>query len=72
LVRSGDAVLYRVGGREITTQQELTNLLRQFPNKIDGAFVRVPDDVAFRWAAAAIQACKSADFTAVSYIPGSP
>ena len=72
LVRSGDAAIFRIGNREIATQDELTKVLRQFPNKLDGAFVRVPDDVAFRWAAAAIQACKSADFTTVSYIPWTP
>jgi biopolymer transport protein ExbD len=72
LVRSGDAAKFRIGSREIETQEELTQVLRQFPNKLDGAFVRVPDDVSFRWAAAAIQACKSADFTTVSYIPWSP
>ena len=72
VMRSGDATVFRVGAREITTQVELTQVLRQFPNKLDGAFVRVHDDVAFQWAAAAIQACKSADFTAVSYIPWKP
>lgn len=72
LVRSGDTVVFRIGNREMTTQDELTQVLRQFPNKLDGAFIRVPDDVAFRWPAAAIQACKSADFTMVSYLPWSP
>jgi biopolymer transport protein ExbD len=72
VVRSGDAALFRIGAREFKTQEELTAVLRQFPNKLDGAFVRVPDDVSFRWAAAAIQACKSADFIAVSYIPWMP
>jgi hypothetical protein len=64
--------VFKLGAREISSQTELTNVLRQFPNKLDGAFVRVHDDVDFRWAAAAIQAAKAADFTAVSYIPWSP
>jgi biopolymer transport protein ExbD len=72
VVRSGDAALFRIGAREFTNQEELTSVLRQFPNKLDGAFVRVHDEVAFRWAAAAIQACKSADFANVSYVPWSP
>lgn len=72
VVRSGDAVVFRVGSRELTTQTELTQVLRQFPNKLDGAYVRVHDDVSFQWAAAAIQACKSADFVLVSYIPWKP
>lgn len=66
------SVVFRVGAREIDTQDELTKLLRQFPNKLDGAFVRVHDEVPFKYTAAAIQACKSADFVAVSYIPWRP
>jgi biopolymer transport protein ExbD len=72
VARSGDGVVFRVGAREITSQAELTQVLRQFPNKLDGAYVRVHDDVSFQWAAAAIQACKSADFVLVSYIPWKP
>jgi len=69
VVRSGSGVVFRVGSREMTSQEELTSVLRGFPNKLDGAFVRVSDDAPFRWAAAAIQACKDAGFVAVSYIP---
>jgi biopolymer transport protein ExbD len=72
VLRSGDGALFRIGSREISSQDELTGVLRQFPNKLDGAFVRVHDDVSFRFAAAAIQACKSADFSVVSYIPWKP
>lgn len=61
--------VYRIGQREMTDQQELTDLLRQFENKLDGAFVRVSDEAPFAMAAGAIQACKSAGFTSVSYIP---
>jgi biopolymer transport protein ExbD len=64
--------LFQVGARQIHSQEELTRVLQQFPNKLEGAFVRVHDNVPFRWAAAAVQACKSADFTSVSYIPWSP
>jgi biopolymer transport protein ExbD len=66
---SGDRTVFKVGGREFTNQEDLTTLLRQFPNKLDGAFVRVSGEVPFGMAAAAIQACKSADFSSVSYIP---
>jgi len=59
---------FRIGAREILTQQELTSVLRQFPNR-DAAFVRVSDEVPFDLAAAAIQACKSARFVTVSYVP---
>ncbi len=69
IVPGGSGFVYRVGSRELTSEVELTNVLRAFPNKLDGAFVRVSDGAPFRMAAAAIQACKDADFTAVSYVP---
>ncbi len=69
VVRSGGRFVYRLGERELTTQQELTTILRQFDNKADGAFVRVSDDAPFAMAAAAIQACKTARFAMVSYVP---
>ena len=50
-------------------QQELVQVLRQFENKFDGAFVRVSDDAPFDMVAAAIQACKTARFATVSYVP---
>lgn len=61
--------VFRVGSRELLSSDELTNVLRGFPNKLDGAFVQVSDGAPFRMAAAAIQACKDADFAAVSYVP---
>jgi biopolymer transport protein ExbD len=69
VVASGGQFVYQVGQREITSEYELLNLLRQFENKVDGAFVRVADEVPFRMAAAAIQACKTAGFISVSYVP---
>lgn len=61
--------VFQLGTRQFTTQQELAQVLRQFDNKVDGAFVRVGDDVPFDMAAAAIQACKTAQFVTVSYVP---
>lgn len=69
IARSSGRFVYRLGEREVTTQQELTDLLRRFDNKADGAFVRVGDDAPFALAAAAIQACKTARFAMVSYVP---
>lgn len=66
---SGDDFVYKLGTRELKTIEELTNILRQFPNKADGAFVRVSDDAPFGMAAGAIQACYDAEFTTVSYVP---
>lgn len=61
--------VYKLGGREMTSPDELTEVLRQFDNKLDGAFVRVEDDAPFQMAADAIQACKNARFSLVWYVP---
>jgi biopolymer transport protein ExbD len=72
-VRGGSSgFVYQVGEREMTSLQELIGVLRQFENKIDGAFVRVSDEAPFRMAASAVQACKSSGFDTVSYIPLEP
>jgi biopolymer transport protein ExbD len=70
VVRGGSGeFVYRLGGRELASAEELTDVLSRFDNKLDGAFVRAVDDAPFEMAASAIQACKSARFTAVSYVP---
>jgi biopolymer transport protein ExbD len=69
VVRGSSGDVYRLGGREFQNIGELRAVLVQFENKLDGAFVRVADDVSFDSAAAAIQACKDAQFVAVSYVP---
>ncbi len=69
VVKSESGYVFRVGSREMKTQQELVGLLRQFGNRSDGAFVRVSDEVPFDMAAAAIQACKTARFVTVTYVP---
>lgn len=69
IVAGGGGFVYRVGGRELLSEQELEDILRGFPNKLDGAFVQVSDDAPFAMAAAAIQASKNAGFLAVSYVP---
>lgn len=61
--------VYKVGGREMTSAAELTDVLRQFDNKLDGAFIRVEDDAPFQMAADAIQASKNARFSLVFYVP---
>jgi len=72
VVLSGDTYVYKLGQREIHDFRELSDLLDQFDNKAEGAFVRVSDGAPFRMAAAAVQACKNAGFVAVSYIPLEP
>jgi biopolymer transport protein ExbD len=62
---SGDYV-FQLGGRELTSPAELTQVLAQFENKTQ-SFVRAADDAPFQMAAAAIQACKDARFTVATY-----
>lgn len=69
IVPAGGTFVFRLGSREVVTADELIEILRPFPNKEDGAFVRVHDDVPFDLPAAAIQACKTAGFSAVAYVP---
>jgi biopolymer transport protein ExbD len=69
VVPADGGYVYRVGGRELHSQQELERVLRGLENKADGAFVRVSDVVPFDVAAAAIQACQAARFLTVSYVP---
>jgi biopolymer transport protein ExbD len=69
VVQSGNRSVYKLGSLEMTSDQELVKVLDRFQNKMDGAVVRVADDVPFFMAAAAIQACKSAKFVKVSYVP---
>lgn len=61
--------VYRLGGREITSENELTKVLSLLPNKADGAFVRPSGNAPFAMTAAAIAACKEARFFGVSYVP---
>ena len=69
IVPGAGRFVFKLGSREMSSQQELTGVLEQFPNKMDGAFVRVDDAAPVHMAAAAIQACKDAGFTIVSYVP---
>ena len=69
VVQGVTGYVYRLGQRELDDPQQLYDLLRQFDNKLQGAFVRVSDGAPFRMAAAAVQACKDAGFPTVSYVP---
>ncbi len=68
---TGGGTVFKLGTRMISSFDELVKILRQFPNKRDGAFVRVSNDIPFVMAAQAIQAARDAGFVSVSYIPAS-
>ncbi len=64
----GGVPTYLLGDRTARDKQSLTAILRQLP-KETGVFVRVSGDVSVGFAAAAIQACRDAGFSRVSYVP---
>ena len=69
VVNVGGSFVYKLGAREMATREELVEVLTAMPPSTDGAFVRVADEAPFGMAAAAIQACKAANYLMVSYVP---
>jgi biopolymer transport protein ExbD len=72
IVAVGPQFVMRLGGRDFTTAQPLVEVLQQLDSREEGAVVRVPPEAPFELAATAIQACKSAGYTQVSYVPTNP
>lgn len=62
------AVVFIMGERVMRTKRELTQLLVQLP-KESGVFVKVEGRAPVRATAAALQACKDAGFSRVTYVP---
>ncbi len=69
VTKEGGRTFFRLGTATYTTDAQLIALLKQFDQKQDGAYVKVSDAAEFGFAARAMQACKTAGFSAVSYIP---
>ncbi|QOJ01426.1 MAG: hypothetical protein HRU70_13385 [Phycisphaeraceae bacterium] len=63
-----DGVVFRLGGRVVRDQAGLVAVLGELP-RAAGVVVRVSDAAPSWGAAAAVQACKDAGFTKVSYVP---
>jgi len=64
-----DRVRYRLGGVITNELEEIERVLETFQNKMDGAFIKVDNDVPFDHVAQAIAACKRSGFSIVSYLP---
>lgn len=62
--------IFAIGSRRAATRDELAGILAQLP-KDGGVFVRVLPTATVDSAAGALQACKDAGFTRVSYVPAS-
>ena len=65
----GNRVLYQLGATRTSELKKLMDIMRDFENKADGAFVRVGGDVPFEHAAQVIGAFKANGFANVSYLP---
>lgn len=62
-------VRYRLASRAMKDKAETVNVLGKLP-KEPGIVVKVADDVPVSAAAAALQACRDAGFSRVSYVAG--
>ena len=64
-----DKVRYRLGAVITNDLDEIERMLETFENKLDGAFVKVDNEVPFDHVAQVIAACKRSGFPVVSYLP---
>jgi hypothetical protein len=69
IAKTPGGFVFQVGGRQLASREELTTVLKQLENKLNGAYVRAADEAPFLMAAAAIQACKDAGFLKTIYAP---
>ena len=67
VLAQGGSVVFKVGGQQLVSQEDLRELLTQLPKEA-GVFLRV-DDAAPVWAAAAaLQACHDAGYEKLTYV----
>ena len=69
IVRQNGIPVWQIGATVTTDLKIIRQILDQYPDKSGGAFVRLSDNCPFGMAAAAINACKQAGFTNVSFVP---
>lgn len=60
---------YRSGATWSSRLSTLLPIIRGYPDKSAGAWIRLADDVPFRMAARAINTCRQEGFAAVSLVP---
>lgn len=68
--REDGRVVFRIGERAFTERAPLVELLSRL-NKDAGVFVKGANDVPVEATAAALQSCKDAGFTRITYVPAS-
>ena len=62
-------IFFKIGAVKSDKLEDIKNILREFENKSEGAFVRAADNVPFEAVAQTIGACKSSGFQSVSFLP---
>ncbi len=68
VIMENGSIVYRMGDRAMSDRKTLVDLLSRL-NKDAGVFVRVSGEVPVEAAAVALQACKDAGITRVTYVP---
>jgi biopolymer transport protein ExbD len=69
IVRVEGRAVYRVGATIGADLPTVASIIRNYPDKTAGAWVRMADDVPFGMAALAVNACRESGFEAVSLVP---
>ncbi len=69
IVRDNGVPVYRLGSVVTASEKMLLQVLEKYPDKSQGAIVRLADDCDFGMAAVAIARCRRAGFQNVSLIP---
>jgi len=69
VIRQNGVAVYRLGTTVTSNLEIVSEVLEKYPDKTQGAFVRLSDDCPFGMAAAAISRCRRAGFNNVSLVP---
>ena len=69
IFRVGNTVFFQLGGVKTSDQSQLNQIIKSFPNKNEGGYIRVGQEVPFERAAQIIGVLKSNGFENVSYLP---
>lgn len=69
ILQENESPVYRLGLTTTADIDEISAILENYPDKTQGAFVRLANDCPFGMAATAIARCRRAGFKQVSMVP---
>jgi len=69
ILRENQQLVYRIGLTTTPNINEISTILDRYPDKTQGAFVRLANDCPFGMAATAVARCRRAGFNQVSMVP---